>query len=191
MAAGFQFAGPAYSALVDLSALMVVASLLLWLAGLWRGGWSLPHRRTRPEPRWIVVDGSNVMHWADNAPMLGVVASVLADLKGRGFYPLIWFDANVGYKVEGRYIGPDRLARHLRLDPRQVSVAPRGTPADPLLLTDAQRLNARIVTNDRFRDWAESHPRVAEPGFLIRGGWRLGRVTLDLGDEVADQGERV
>jgi hypothetical protein len=36
----------------------------------------------------------------------------------------------------------------------------------------------RIVTNDRFRDWAEAHPEILEPGFLIWSGMRDGKVWL-------------
>jgi len=38
------------------------------------------------------------------------------------------------------------------------------------------------VTNDRYRDWAEAHPEIKEPGHLIKGGYRDGKVWLDLGD---------
>lgn len=39
-------------------------------------------------------------------------------------------------------------------------------------------MGARIVTNDRYRDWAEAHPEIATPGHLIRGGWREGKLWL-------------
>jgi len=177
VAAYFQLSGPPLSGLVPMAGLMVVASLFLWLRAFWR---VLRSRRA-----WIIVDGSNVMHWLDNVPTLDAVAFVLADLKQRGLYPRVWFDANVGYKVSDRYVGPGTLARHLGLENRQVRIAPRGTPADPLLLDDARNLKARVVTNDRFRDWAESHPQVTEPGFLVRGRLQSGKVTLHLArDEV-------
>ncbi len=61
---------------------------------------------------------------------------------------------------------------------RQVPVAAEGTPADPFPLQTARKFSARIVTSDRFRDRAEAHPEAKEPGFLIRGGMRDGRVRL-------------
>jgi len=36
-----------------------------------------------------------------------------------------------------------------------------------------------VVSNDRFRDWAEAHPEVLEPGRLIRGGFRGGKLWLE------------
>ncbi|MDO9527278.1 MAG: hypothetical protein Q7J57_17355 [Gemmobacter sp.] len=131
-------------------------------------------------PRWIVVDGSNVMHWDGNVPTLRVVTAVLQDLTARGFRPVVWFDANVGYKVSQRYMGPDALADVLRIPARQILVAPKGTPADPLLLAGAVDLGARVVTNDRLQDWVPQFPQIRQDGFLVRGGIVNGTPQLDL-----------
>ena len=41
-----------------------------------------------------------------------------------------------------------------------------------------------MVTNDRYRDWAERFPDIRSPGFLVRGGYRKGRPSwLDLDAE--------
>ncbi|NHB76446.1 hypothetical protein [Rhodobacter calidifons] len=61
---------------------------------------------------------------------------------------------------------------------RQVLGAAKGLPADAFPVQTARTFPARIVTSDRFRDRAEAHPEVKEPGFLIRGGMRDGRVRL-------------
>jgi hypothetical protein len=78
-----------------------------------------------------------------------------------------------------RYLGPVALARLLGLPIRHVFVAPKGTPADPLLLQRAERLRARVITNDRFRDWVDDHPQLQDPGFLIKGQMRDGALSLD------------
>ena len=45
-------------------------------------------------------------------------------------------------------------------------------PRRPALILDAARhLDARVVTNDRYRDWAGDYPEVTKSGFLIRGGF--------------------
>ena len=49
-----------------------------------------------------------------------------------------------------------------------------------MILAAARDLGAKIVTNDRFRDWADQHPEVHRPGHLIRGGYASGRIWLDL-----------
>jgi hypothetical protein len=158
----------------------IAAILALCFAAL-----ALLLRRRAGRADWIVVDGSNVLHWDGEVPALATVAAVVADLAGRGFVPVVWFDANVGYKVGTRYMGPGALARALGVSERQVYVAPKGTPADPLLLEDAAALGARVVSNDRFRDWTVAHPILRAPDLLVRGRVRRGAVELDLPDAVA------
>jgi hypothetical protein len=43
-------------------------------------------------------------------------------------------------------------------------------------------MGARVVTNDRFRDWAEDHPAVKSPGFLVGGTVKGGQARLRLGE---------
>ena len=153
-----------------------LASLALLLAALRRRAVRTA-RRTRP---WIFVDGSNVMHWKGEGADIVPVVEVLARLKALGYVPGVVFDANAGYKLQGRYLHDGALAKLLGLPASQVLVAPRGTPADPLLLAAARDSRARIVTNDRFREWSATHPEVAAPGYLVRGDYRGGQLRLDL-----------
>lgn len=128
---------------------------------------------------WILVDGSNVMHWQDNTPALAPLTGVILRLTGLGYVPGIVFDANAGWKLQGRYLSDAELAWLLGVEERQVLVVPKGTQADPYLLETAREFDAKIVTNDRFRDWADQHPEVLEFGLLIRGGMRDGQVWLN------------
>jgi hypothetical protein len=164
------FFGPVLSLPLLASTVLAALAVVFWIVG-WR--------RPPPVP-WIVVDGSNVMYWEAETPSLDTVRLVLRAVEAEGLVPLVWFDANVGYLIGGAYLGPEKLAKKLRLRQGQVLVAPRGTPADPLLLEEAARLGARVVTNDRFRDWAAAHPIVLEPGVLVRGRVRDGMPTLML-----------
>jgi hypothetical protein len=118
------------------------------------------------------------MYWDRETPSLGTVREVLRAVEAEGFVPLVWFDANVGHVVAGRYLGPEKMAKQLGLQQGQVLVAPKGTPADPLLLEEAARLGVRVVTNDRFRDWANDHPIVQDPERFVRGGVRDGVARL-------------
>jgi hypothetical protein len=72
----------------------------------------------------------------------------------------------------GRYRHHGDFARLLGLPETHVMVVPKGTPADPMILQAARDLGARIVTNDRFRDWVDDFPEIATPGHLISGGYR-------------------
>lgn len=155
-----------------LAAALVFVFLILWA------------RRPRAtaaqteDETWILVDGSNVMHWQDGVVGLAPLAEVIARLKAIGYVPGVIFDANAGWKLQGYYMHDQGFARLLGLEARQVLVVPKGTQADTYLLETAREFGAKIVTNDRFRDWAEAHPEVLEPGFLIRGGMRDGKVWL-------------
>lgn len=147
-------------ALDDLALLCGVAGLaaLVLLVRVW----------IFPPRRWIVLDGSNIMHWSDNGPSLEQVRLVADGTKRHGYTPILWFDANVGYKVADRYMRPAELAKRLGLPKDRVFVAPKGRPADPLLLADAVRRKARVVSNDRFRDWQAQYPQLKRDDFVVR-----------------------
>jgi hypothetical protein len=118
------------------------------------------------------------VHWLDNAPSLAPLQEVLSDLQHRGLQPGVVFDANIGYKLSGRFLGEAELSKLLALPRDQILVVPKGTQADGYLLETARDLKALIVTNDRYRDWEERFPEIATPGRLIRGGMRDGKLWL-------------
>ena len=142
---------------------------------------------TRPRDRSqpIIVDGSNVAHWINNEPSLENLQQVINELHAIGFHPIVWFDANIGYKVGMSYMGPRALARHLPIPARDIRVCPKGEPAGPLMLQEAAKLNARVLSNDRFRDWVEQFPVLLEEDFLVRGRIRSGGVDLKVAPPVA------
>lgn len=123
----------------------------------------------RRRVKWAVIDGSNVFYWDNDRPALQSVKLVVDSLVSDGFEPILWFDANIGYLVAGRYLGPAKLSKTLGFPARRIFVAPKGTPADPLLIADAVKLNASIVTNDRFRDWQKDFPQITDQQAFLRG----------------------
>ena len=157
---------------------LIAAALIATFAVLW---WRRSRARGKLRAKaevWVLVDGSNVMHWQDKTANLAPVKAVVAQLADLGYVPGVVFDANAGWKLQGRYLHDSAFARLLGLETRQVLVVEKGTQADPFLLKTAREFGARIVTNDRFRDWAEQHPEVLESGHLVRGGMRDGKVWL-------------
>lgn len=156
----------------------LIALLLFALGVAWLVCTRLSRRRRRPA---IVVDGSNVMHWGGGDPSAEKVSRVLEALVEAGFDPEVWFDANVGYKLVGRYAGPRQLARFLPVPASSIRVVDKGVPADPELIAAAFRLGVRIVSNDRFRDWQEDFPGLAMPDRVISGRLRDGIPEFDLG----------
>ena len=118
-----------------LAAILAVASGIIVLRGAER---AQPPRTPRPKHRRkgrpIVVDGSNVMHWKDQVARLDVLREVVRVLDAQGYRPGVVFDANAGYKLQGRYLDDRPLARLLGLPEDQVLVVQKGSPADPVIL---------------------------------------------------------
>lgn len=137
-----------------------------------------PARRATGRP--IVIDGSNILYWKDNSPQIDTLRQVIDRLETLGFAPGVVFDANAGHLLTGRYQDDDRLAGMLGLAEDQVLVVPKGTPADPAILTIARSLGAPVLSNDRYRDWLDTYPEAATPGHVIRGGYRADGLWLDL-----------
>lgn len=182
---------PGYFDLVLLAGPCLLASLWLW----WRAPrrrassrWGAPSgqvgtpkrsRQTVFSRRHVIIDGSNVMHWVDGKPSLDPVIAVVRRLAADGLTPGVMFDANAGYKTHDRYQDDAEMARRLGLPTDRVLVVPKGVQADQYILKAARNLGARVVTNDRFRDWQADFPEVAQPGFLIRGGVTQGKPWFD------------
>jgi len=162
---------PGYDALLLLAVPCAIAAFILWLRAALSG--------KKAEPNWILIDGSNVMYWRDNTPQIETLREVIAYLKQHRHTPAVIFDANAGYLLAGKYQDDHIMAKHLGLTEDRVLVVPKGTIADSYLLTVARDFDAPIVTNDRYRDWADDYPEIAAPGRLIRGGYRDGALWLD------------
>ena len=161
-------------------ALVIPASLgvLLFLVLVLRPRSGPPGRGLFGKRRQVIVDGSNVMYWKDGEPRLDSVSDVLAKLTALGFTPGVMFDANVGYHLSGEFMNDAAMSKLLKLPKNRVLVAPSGTPADEMILRAARDLGARIVTNDRYRDWVEAFPEITDPGYLIKGRYQQGDVKL-------------
>jgi hypothetical protein len=145
--------------------------------------WQVKPRRLEPRgagrPATLIVDGSNVMHWNGEASQL-VLTRVVAKLIENGERPHVYFDANVGYKLAGRYFDDHHMANMLGLPVKRVTVVDKGTPADPVLLDHAVKAGVRVVTNDRFTDWKSQYPQIGSRGFLVKGRWQQGTPILRL-----------
>jgi hypothetical protein len=191
---------PGWSDLVLLAGPCLLASLWLWWRGRIgrvrkaepKGRSGRPLRRGKAQPMapsgpQAILDGSNILYWQDNTPSLEPVLQVIRIMAGKGYAVGVMFDANAGYKIGERYLDDRHLAGRLGLPDDRVLVVPKGVPADQYILGAARKLGARVVTNDRYRDWAEAHPEVARPGFLIRGGVREGAVWLNERDLAAGE----
>jgi hypothetical protein len=122
--------------------------------------------------RKVLVDGSNVAHATEGAePRLENIKLVMEKLREEGFEPHIVADAALRHQIDDKQ-GYERL-----VDDGIVNQAPSGTDADYFILSFAREMNARILTNDRFRDRGKEFPE--ERDRIIRYMIVAGEVVLE------------
>lgn len=126
-------------------------------------------------PNAILVDGSNVLHWG-GAPSSLVLQRVVRALEDKGYVPIVFFDANVGYLLGDRYFDEAKMAEIVGVPQQHVCVVGKGVVADESILMFATDYNLRVVTNDRYRDWRVRFPHAAKKGALVGGLWQEGSV---------------
>lgn len=115
----------------------------------------------------VLVDASNVAHATEGGEArLENIKLVQAKLLEDGFEPLVVADAALRHQID------NKAAYEAMIENGQVHQAPAGTDADFFILSFARELNARILTNDRFRDrateFAEERERIIR--YMIVGG---------------------
>lgn len=102
------------------------------------------------ESKRVLVDAANVAHATEGSEArLANIKLVQAKLLDEGYEPLVVADAALRHRID------DKQAYEAMIDNGQVHQAPAGTDADYFILSFARELNARILTNDRFRDRAQ------------------------------------
>jgi hypothetical protein len=104
-----------------------------------------------------LVDASNVAHSTEGAEArLANILAVRDKLRAQGVEPVVVADAALRHQIDDR-AGYERL-----VDDGIVRQAPAGTDADYFILSFARELDARIVSNDRFRDRAKDFPDASD-----------------------------
>lgn len=175
VATGLAYMRPAFSDILLLSVPVALASAFLLLGRAPTP--PAPTEPPRPEKR-LIIDGSNALYWKDNTPRLETLIELLTLLRSKGFKPGVIFDASAGHTLFNRYVDDAPFAEMLGLAREDCFVVPKGTIADEYILNAARKLDARIVTNDRYRDWADRFPEIRKPGHLIRGRYEKGALHL-------------
>ena len=126
---------------------------------------------TDPSPR-VLVDASNVAHSTEGGEAkLRNIRLVEDKLREEGLEPIVVADAALRHQID------DKAAYEKLIDDGKVHQAPAGTDADYFILSFARELDARILTNDRFRDRATDFPR--ERNRVIRYMIVDGEVVLE------------
>lgn len=105
----------------------------------------------------VLVDGSNVAHSTEGEKaQLANIVAVREKMTEEGFEPVVVVDAALRHQIDDR-VGYEQL-----VESGVVRQAPAGTDADYFILSFARELDARIVSNDRFRDRLGAFPDAAD-----------------------------
>jgi hypothetical protein len=105
----------------------------------------------------VLVDGSNVAHSTEGEKaQLANIVAMREKMQEEGFDPVVVVDAALRHQIDDT-AGYERL-----VESGAVRQAPAGTDADYFLLSFARELDARIVSNDRFRDRLNAFPDAAD-----------------------------
>lgn len=120
----------------------------------------------------VLVDASNVAHSTEGGEArLRNIRLVEDKLRQEGLEPIIVADAALRHQID------DKAAYEKLIDEGKVHQAPAGTDADYFILSFAREMDARVLTNDRFRDRAKDFPR--ERNRVIRFMIVDGEVVLE------------
>jgi hypothetical protein len=117
----------------------------------------------------VVIDGANVAYEERSAggkPKLSNLLKVRRELEERGFEAVIIVDASLKYGID------DQAQLETLIRSQQIRQVPAGTDADYFIIQFADQLDARVVTNDRYKDYAEQYPWVSQrrmPYMIVKG----------------------
>jgi len=117
----------------------------------------------------VVIDGANVAYEERSVggkPRLSNLLKVRRELEERGFDPVIIIDASLKYDID------DHQQIETLIRSQQIRQVPAGTDADFFILEVAHQHDARIVTNDLYKDYLERYPWIPErrlPYMIVKG----------------------
>ncbi len=104
----------------------------------------------------VLVDGSNVAHAVEGrGARLANIRAVCQKLEEEGLDPLVLVDATLRHTIDD----PDGYEALVAAG--RIRQAPAGTDADYFILSFARELDARVVSNDRFRHLQAAFPDAA------------------------------
>jgi hypothetical protein len=117
----------------------------------------------------VVIDGANVAYEERSAggkPKLSNLLKVRRELEERGQEAVIIVDASLKYDIDDQ----EQLETLIRS--QQIRQVPAGTDADFFIIQFAHELDALMVTNDRYKDYADRYPWIPErrlPYMIVKG----------------------
>ena len=118
-------------------------------------------RRVKRRRHIVIVDGSNVAHATEGQrARLANIALVQEKLRMQGLEPIVVVDAALRHQID------DSPELERLIASGALQQAPAGTDADWFILNFARELDAKVLSNDRFRDRIAHFPEIR--GRVIR-----------------------
>src|SRR5689334_5755670 len=117
----------------------------------------------------VVIDGANVAYEERSAggkPKLSNLLKVRNELEERGLEAVIIVDASLKYDID------DQTQLETLIQSQQVRQVPAGTDADYFIIQFSEEFNARVVTNDRSKDYLDDYPWITDrrlPYMIVKG----------------------
>ncbi len=113
---------------------------------------------TRVSRSRVIVDGSNVAYYLsyDNLPHIHNIILAINSLRSVRLQPVVVTSAALKHKIDRPMTLQDLI------NAGNVIEAKPGTDDDLLIIQMAQRLNADIVSNDRFLNWLSRYPWITD-----------------------------
>lgn len=115
----------------------------------------------------VVVDGSNVAYAVEGmGARLENIRVVCRKLQDEGFRPVVLVDAKLRHEID------ETEEYESLVEKGMIRQAPAGTDADYFILSFAREFDARVVSNDRFRELESGFPEIVESAirFMVVDG---------------------
>ncbi len=117
----------------------------------------------------VIIDASNVAHFGkgkDGQPSLNNILNAIEALKGLGYEPFAIADAPLRHEIDSKE------EFNKLLEEGKVQQVPSGTTADHFILKIAYEENAKILSNDMFREYNDEFKDIASKRipYDIKGG---------------------
>ena len=106
----------------------------------------------------LVLDGNNIAYYLshDNIPHVENIVGAYKSLSSAGYRPMVIISAALMHKID-----KPTILHNLIVDGYAFE-APRRKDDDLLIIEEAQKRNADIVSNDRFLNWINRYPWVTD-----------------------------
>jgi hypothetical protein len=111
-----------------------------------------------PARKDVIVDGTNIAYYLtpDGKPSVSNILRAMNSLT----YLKLRVKVVVSSALKHMIDKPEKLSELIQEG--YIIEAPRGTDDDLTIITMAEKLNANIISNDRFLNWAQRYPWVSD-----------------------------